>query len=488
MVAIAFRVWRLGTVPGINGDEAWYGVQMEQLAAGQRFEWKTPPGNLLNPFHSGVLLVLLRAFAPEFWILRAPAFVSSVAAVFACAVLWRSFLQPRLSWVAALLFASLPVTIAYARFGWDASQSILAGIVLVYGLMQERWLLAWCALGAAVWIHPTNILLAPLVLAHFLFRQPATRWGLSIRLAAGLAMLAALRHLFVPSGFTATLSVLTGRLTSLETWASFGALFGQLFSGVTSYTYIVGTMASLNRSLHDAILWSAVASVVILGGGSFFRNGSRASHVHAVGMIGVLMAFYSFGGLRALTPHYERYGLGLVAPSVLMFVVLLGHALDRLSRQTVAVWVGCVLAAACLISVQFNYLTRLASTGGESHRTFRTSATEPKKAALAFIVERSTQQMDCIATRVIAEDWWLYWPLRYLIDNAPRFEVTLSTEQSIDGLIGGLDRCSYLVGFSGGPFESRVAQKGVSATRTTFDDPVRRPILFVWQGNDPRLP
>ena len=51
-VAIGFRLWNLGSTPGINGDEAWIGVQAQLWLRGEAIAWKTPTGNPLNLFFS----------------------------------------------------------------------------------------------------------------------------------------------------------------------------------------------------------------------------------------------------------------------------------------------------------------------------------------------------------------------------------------------------------------------------------------------------
>ena len=50
-VAVWFRVWNLDHVPGINGDEAWYGVQAMSWLRGEAVSWTTPTGNPLNPLY-----------------------------------------------------------------------------------------------------------------------------------------------------------------------------------------------------------------------------------------------------------------------------------------------------------------------------------------------------------------------------------------------------------------------------------------------------
>src|SRR4051812_17499537 len=51
IASVWYRSVDLGNVPGINGDEAWYGVQMESMLAGAPVRWLTPSRLPLNPIH-----------------------------------------------------------------------------------------------------------------------------------------------------------------------------------------------------------------------------------------------------------------------------------------------------------------------------------------------------------------------------------------------------------------------------------------------------
>src|SRR5438309_2894469 len=66
-VALWFRVSSLETLPAIDGDEGWYGVQACLMRLGKPFTTTTPTGNPLNPFHAGVEALLLLVFRPAFW-------------------------------------------------------------------------------------------------------------------------------------------------------------------------------------------------------------------------------------------------------------------------------------------------------------------------------------------------------------------------------------------------------------------------------------
>ena len=69
-IAILFRVYALGRLPGINGDEAWYGVQAQHWVNGEMVTWRTPSGNLPGPLQLGGLLLLQSVFEPSFALLR----------------------------------------------------------------------------------------------------------------------------------------------------------------------------------------------------------------------------------------------------------------------------------------------------------------------------------------------------------------------------------------------------------------------------------
>ena len=56
--AIVFRIFELDNIPGINGDEAWYGVMVQKYLQGEIIDIYTPSGNILNPFYIGSLLLI----------------------------------------------------------------------------------------------------------------------------------------------------------------------------------------------------------------------------------------------------------------------------------------------------------------------------------------------------------------------------------------------------------------------------------------------
>ncbi len=187
-VALVLRGWQLGNIPGLNGDEAWLGIQAAHLAAGEPIGWRTPTGNPVNPFLLLPLAALHLIFASSVVVLRSVALASGVAALGANFWLCRRVFDRRAALVSTAVLAVLPIAIAYSRFAWDTSQTVLATVLVLYlGLSTverevERkkllpapeippdWLPALLAFGAAIWIHPTNVFAVWLLVVPAVYR------------------------------------------------------------------------------------------------------------------------------------------------------------------------------------------------------------------------------------------------------------------------------------------------------------------------------
>src|SRR5687767_12565573 len=115
-VAVWLRAWDLGRAPGVNGDEAWAGVQAERVLHGQCVSARTPTGNPLNPFFIIPQVLLHASWEPSFALLRLPALVSGLLALALNFFLCRRALGIRAAWLTTLIHAVLPINIAYSRF------------------------------------------------------------------------------------------------------------------------------------------------------------------------------------------------------------------------------------------------------------------------------------------------------------------------------------------------------------------------------------
>lgn len=522
-VAVGLRAWRLDHIPGINGDEAWYAVRAHEWAAGALASWRTPTGNPLNPLFIVPVAVAQSWLPSSFVAVRAVALASGLAALVLNAWLCRLALGRGTAVISTTALAVLPINIAYSRFGWDTSQSLAAGVLVVYPALcaadpRRRcrpWLAtSMVALACAMLVHPTNVFLAPILATawwsrwaqrnraartertEFAPRTPRTphqapagddrpRQPAAARVPRPVALLAAgtlalAAGLAITTGHAAAtadgLATVFDRLTPPGRLPLFIERCGQLFTGVTVYRFIPGWgIGAPGESwpsvgwikLFDAAWYAAAVPLLVAAGAalrdpahlqvvpsrcdeaaaspkateqavpaSAMRAAARRGQLRALvaGLLIGLAGFFLIGGPGALAPHFERYGLWLVVPVTLV----LSCGLERLlsppelrggphGKLGVAApdarrWLrACYLMLAWLALAAFwtNYMLVFERTGGRSHRTFRTAATEPKTQAFALVKDQRRPG----ETYLVAESWWLYWPLRYLAGDEEQLHV-----------------------------------------------------------------
>jgi dolichyl-phosphate-mannose-protein mannosyltransferase len=433
--AFLLRVLDLNHVPGLNGDEAWYGVQLERLQNRTPVAFVAPSGRLSSNVFLALLLAPVQFVAgPAVWVLRIPSVIAGVLTV------GLAFFSLRGSWgrttalSAALILAGLPVTIAYSRFGWDPS---LLGpfLVLVIAFAgRGKWPAAMVAAAAAILVHPTAIFALPLIWALVLGtdvdrgRRPSiarlVRPGLA---SAGLLVLSQLlggaRHAIGPMDVLHRATDLGG------VWAFTVQLFS-LFSGLTVHSYLV--------SAHDPALgwrilesWALLTSLAVVTAGVYgaFRHRSYRDLGLLLGTITSLLLLYLSSGNLAGPTDGGRYVIYAVPAIVLAFVVALKHCVF-LSRTDLPEWRGpgrtrspgftaarragiaavLALSVALLTVTTKAYFQPLRHNGSTTHEAFYVAAIDPKEQAWQVI---STQPGYADAT-VYCQNWWSCYPLEYL--------------------------------------------------------------------------
>ena len=252
LVAVWFRCRALGNIPGLSGDEAWYGVQAWDLLHHGTWPLLTPTGNLLNPFFFGPLLLLQACLPPSIVALRAVAVASGLLALVVNWLLCRWVFDRRTAILSTVALAVLPINIVYSRLAWDAAQSLVATLPVLYFSLaavrfparQDRYTaIAVLALLAAIWVHPTNIFCgAAIVVALAVrWRQFRLNWRtVAIFIVAVLTLTIWAKFMIKMPGVTAA----GGRLENLRElvnptrWPHLMALYAGLFSGETVYQYI----------------------------------------------------------------------------------------------------------------------------------------------------------------------------------------------------------------------------------------------------------
>ena len=502
--AIWFRLLRLDSVPGVSGDEGWWGVQALAWLSGRPYEPRTTSGNPIDLFFLVPVALLHAIGSPSFALLRLVPALANLLALVAGFFFVRRLYGETTAWIHTVALAVLPTAIAHSRICQDPSQSVFWTGLVVYlallGVKDRRAAWRWLA-GAlvlfpvALWTHPTNVFVAPFLLLPIVAAlgarvpdSPRARIGLAIATAfalgaglivAWLAFASAARA--YPSLDKPWLSLAAARLADGSQWLEFAANNVRLFNGITVYHYFSG--ARPWALPYDAGV--VLAAVLVLCG--FVLAAARRRSALDAGLIagcaGTWLLFYAFAGPQALRPHAERWGLCLLVPASLVLARGAGAWIEHVPRlRWVSIGTASLAAAALLGSFYVNYFRAFATTGGRSHLTYVTAPIEPKQQALIHILGRSAGSARVeIATR----QWWLYWPIAYLATPHPTVSVRLDADPDpaagVETPARGTAR--FFVEFAGTPELAatlrRLEETGQRVTITTIADAGGRDHLVI---------
>jgi hypothetical protein len=148
------------------------------------------------------------------------------------------------------------------------------------------------------------------------------------------------------------------------------------------------------------------------------------------------LCFLLLGGPEGLKIGYERYGLWLVAP----VVILTGISLQRrnLIRRTsptipTITWaeIGRFQAVVILVAFAILFQFNMEMTGGRGHKTYRTGTIEPKQQR--FQEQLSSYghiELKSYDTQLPWQQslWWEYWAARYLTRSDAVIEMSLGKD------------------------------------------------------------
>jgi 4-amino-4-deoxy-L-arabinose transferase-like glycosyltransferase len=445
-VAVWFRVTSIESLPDIESDEAWYGVQAYHLGRGEPFETKTINGNPLNPLNTGLEVPLLLIFEPACWILRVPSMLAGLLTIALTYVLGSRIFGRRAALIAAGLVAVLPITILYSRKGYDCSPTPLMSFLLLYFAYKESWKgMLLSAIGCFL-SHPTTIFLFPIVATVYFVRaflrlsgDPRRQWFLVLRtagcgllvLACGLVVLLRPRtqlliSVFHYGGLSRSLFLNQGGGLAGTELGAFLSLFGKLFMGCGSFGLPPGPW-------HDGSFWAVFASAVVPGTVLLVRDRRWDLLSLFAGLFLGAAGLFLVVGASALRLDANRYGLFLVMPTVLVFAI----AVDRLivapttrpRAAALAVQCAVLLAMGGALLAEFKVLCFDANRGVSREEriwTLRNDAKDAKMRAMHLIekdrelaaVQRARGgQAPAVAgpgkTIVFVQDWWTWWTMEY---------------------------------------------------------------------------
>jgi hypothetical protein len=486
VTGVAYRIIALGRVPGINGDETYYAVAAMNVRDGRPQPLVSGSGLPLNPLYIGPLYLLhLGHPTPSFTLVRLPALASGLLALALMYPLMVRVADRQAVLYATLLQASLPTAIAYSRFGWDQSQAPLIALLCIYCALRNWPMRLAISYAFALWIHPANVFLAPIVLGPIAARNVVT-WQRrrshaaivrSLAATGGLAVAGAgLLVWFSPAVRDATALAL-GRTFDVSEWSRYVVAVGDLLSGLTIYRYIAGDPSHAWIILERSVFWSLTIYLLVRVLPAWLRSREGVKLGLLAGALIAILAFYVLMGAAALSPGWERYGVWIISPACLILGLLissLGTSAASRSAQTIGVIAACVFM---LVGFYRNYFAVLETSGGAASLAFRTGPVEPKQAAFDAILTMTSDEPGPVT--VLAEDWWTYYPLRYLATERDTMTVVWPSGGAIAGAAAE-PRHRFAVGFDHGPFHRWVALHAPELRRRTIVDSAGQPILHVW--------
>ncbi|MEI6490961.1 MAG: glycosyltransferase family 39 protein [Verrucomicrobiota bacterium] len=455
VLAALFRFIWLDRVPGINGDEAWLGCKAYDVAKGAKLDWITYSRNIENPFFMLPLIWLHQHWEPSGWLLRSVAAVSGLLTLPVNWFLCRAVLGRRLAWISTLFLASLPVAIAYSRYGWQPSQVLLFAFPVVYSsiaLSDERrnlWLwLGLCAVIAlcAALVHPTMAFLFLMPGLGFCARwiRPERRPGRAATLFAlgilGAAGLGAAMYLKAPPWVQADISARVRSCVWLFDMGHFAVAWIRNFNGINTFGFFPASWPGSSGIMNTAeaprlfvldllafVAFAAAGASIMLqvfarGRSGLPHGGSQTVRAGVVVLAGFICASVLFGilsGPQKAAVWFDRYGLWSVAPGI----VLLSMGFDSVSRVcgkfSRAFDYGGLLVCAFLLGMFWvKYFSFFFETGGRSGLDARVGHSELKEQAAAE-VERWCGSLTAAGVEekpfLVSSDWFAYWAVVYFL-------------------------------------------------------------------------
>jgi hypothetical protein len=474
-VGVFFRLADLNSVPGLNGDEAWSGVQAVRFLQGESIAWRTPTGNPINFFFLGPLVVLHTMFAPSAVLLRSVSAISGLLALAANYWLCRRTFDRTTAILSTVLLAALPVMIAYSRFAWDSSQTPLFSALVVFaalGSKRQSPRLYYSSLGifaamlAAIWVHPTNVFLLPLV-AVCLCRE--SYWE---KLSAKVI------YLFV--GVVAAGALV---MRSPADLMRFVIDFGRLLNGTTVYRFISGGVQGNAIDVSDLLTWTILFAAIYGFVQRIKSERNWADGRLAIGLLLSVVGFFIVAGPDGVEPHFERYALWMIVPTVLVLSRGAGWWLcEARSTRPTAIAMTATVIGLLLASCDRYYFHVFATSGGDSHLAFATGDVDPKERALNEILSSSEPSTPIT---IISGNWWTRLPIEYLSAKEPRVRV----QQSFDGPISDLPKNAFFVELVGSRDEQlvheRLSSNHVAYEKMIETDRKGRPIVVVFRLLNP---
>lgn len=477
--SLFLRFYRLNELPAINGDEAWLGTQVARFLRGEAFQFRTPSGNFISPFFFASEAALLALFKPSFILLRLPAAVWCVIGLAATYLLYcRTFGNKAEALALAALTSVHPLHLGYSRLGWDISFILFTAPFVLFSAVrivqgkaekQDFWMFG-VGILLSVWVHLTSVIFAALIVLSILIVRAEDiagwlRGKKGSNIAAGsagivVALMGGAILLKWGTGQDALKIFGDFGRGAWNVWrnppwlAGFALQIGDILSGHRAGAYLAGAPETAGT----VFLSVAHLGIFMIGSGFLVLRSQSEQGDRFLGILALLSFMAMISGFRepfllSLLGR-ERYVLWAVPFFALMLIRLKWQPLQIL---LVLLWLGYIINLYIMPLSDMHYQHSL-------HRTFVTAQPEPKFQAAEFI--RKAQNGKPSNAAIIAEDHWLLYPLRFLLepdyrtDSAPPLTQRISPPERF-----------IFIGWAGSPRlreEQEILRKEGRAVRMHF--------------------
>ncbi len=432
LFSLGLRVIYLSHIPGLSGDEALIGNMIYDLLAGREVSWDVPTGKKMSPLFVAMGMPFFMALPPTILTLRLPALFWGLAMVVLTWFCLRRVMSRRGAMAVTVLVACAPIHLVYSRLYIEQGLMGLTAVwALTSALRGEKFSLL-LAYTTGLLIHPVNIFLTPLLLAafghHVWFDPKLNHKQKQVWLKAGVAFCIAgivSIFLYVPDRFN--LLVIAHHLTHPGVFLMFVYYFCAVLSGVTVVQDFAGPLSPPWAFVANLLMAFAFLGALGIGLTRLAKRKDTRAMAVVIGWILSIIAFYLVGGLLGVHPGTQRYALFIVIPTLYCLYLLWGAFVGKEREQHLVVGAFFVSALFLLLFAS-GFINKFVETGGRSHLLYQTAAIDPKRQAFDLISQRQEGR----PTLVVAEDFWIYQPMRYFAQKSPSFEVAQVGKQIVN--------------------------------------------------------
>ena len=409
--SVGIRFWAVGSIPGINGDELHIGVKVLMTLRQEPISLATGSNLPAEPLSFAVMTLIHVLFSPSFFLLRMTPVITGLMTLWVAWFVGKELDRGGSSSLGALLLTSLvachPVSLTYARFAWEPSQSMLA-VLLVIGVARTGNIIATIVMVLfSLWVHPTNIFAVPVawyVLAGRLRERWEDNFDVLPRWKKNLAIVnrwqLSLKFMCVIAVVTTVIAIYNEGFNGYRLFIN---RVVRLMDGSTVLLYILGFAP---KWVHVVGWICSIVALVMLGWGLLRKTIPNQVIVLILSLVISANIFVVKATHRvALKPNVERYGLWMLTAFLFLICMSMMHSFAKRRIQTLII--ANVLCLFWLTVFSVGYMRQMMLHNSRSEQTFMTGPVEPK-------AEASRVLEDFDLDVVYTDSWWTYWAIKYL--------------------------------------------------------------------------